>query len=41
MDGRRLDLERLLFGDILAVPRTDLIVIWVGGGILFASLLLL
>ena len=41
MDGRRLDLDRLLFGDILAVPRTDLIAIWVGGGILFASLLLL
>ena len=37
----RMDLEALLFGDILAVSRTDLVVIWVGGGVVFASLLLL
>ena len=37
----RMDLEALLFGDILAVSRTDLIVIWIGGGAVFASLLLL
>ena len=29
----RLDLQALLFGDILAVSRTDLVMIWVGGAV--------
>lgn len=37
----RIDLEALLFGDILAVSRLDLLVIWLGGGVVFAGLLLL
>ncbi len=37
----RMDLEALLFGDILAVSKTDLVVIWIGGGVVFASLLFL
>ena len=37
----RMDLEALLFGDILAVSRTDLIVIWIGGGGVITALLLL
>ncbi len=37
----RMDLEALLFGDILAVSKTDLVVIWIGGGVVFASLLIL
>ena len=35
----RIDLEVLLFGDILAVSRTDLVVIWVGGVIAIGVLL--
>ena len=37
----RADLSALLFGDILAVSRTDLIVIWLGGGFVLASLALI
>ena len=36
--GVRVDLSAFLFGDILAVTRTDLAVIW-GGGLLVAALL--
>ena len=35
----RVDLEALLFGDILAVSRTDLAVIWGGGAIAIAVLI--
>lgn len=38
LDGVRIDLEAFLFGDILAVGRTDLAVIW-GGAILVVALL--
>ena len=34
----RVDLQALLFGDILAVSRVDLVVIWVGGGLALAVL---
>ncbi|MCY4128823.1 MAG: metal ABC transporter permease [Gammaproteobacteria bacterium] len=37
----RMDLEALLFGDILAVSRVDLVVIWIGGGAVFACLMFL
>lgn len=37
----RMDLEALLFGDILAVSRSDLVVIWMGGGVVLVSLLFL
>ena len=37
----RMDLEALLFGDILAVSRVDLLVIWIGGGAVFACLMFL
>ncbi|MDA8585417.1 metal ABC transporter permease [Rhodobacteraceae bacterium] len=30
LDGVRIDIEAFLFGDILAVGRTDLVVIWLG-----------
>lgn len=33
LDGVRLDLMAYLFGDILAVGRVDLVVIWVGAGL--------
>ena len=38
LDGVRIDLEAFLFGDILAVGRTDLAVIW-GGALLVVALL--
>ena len=34
----QLDLHALLFGDILAVSRTDLAVIWIGGGLVLVML---
>ena len=34
----QLDLHALLFGDILAVSRTDLAVIWIGGGLALVML---
>ncbi|MFW2588190.1 metal ABC transporter permease [Sagittula sp. SSi028] len=39
VEGPRVSLESYLFGDILAVSKTDLAVIW-GGGLLVAGLLL-
>ena len=36
--GMRIDLHALLFGDILAVSRQDLLVIWLGGGIVLGLL---
>ncbi|MBP0481277.1 metal ABC transporter permease [Sagittula salina] len=39
VEGPRLDLESYLFGDILAVTKADLAVIW-GGGALVAALIL-
>ncbi len=38
LEGVRIDLEAFLFGDILAVARTDLAVIW-GGALLVVALL--
>lgn len=38
IDGVRIDLEAFLFGDILAVSRADLLVIW-GGAVLVTGLL--
>lgn len=38
LDGVRIDLEAFLFGDILAVGRTDLAVIW-GGAVLVVAML--
>ncbi len=37
----RVDLQALLFGDILAVSRADLAVIWIGGGIALGVLRLI
>ena len=38
VDGVRLDLSALLFGDILAVTRGDLVQIWAGGALVVALL---
>lgn len=38
MDNVRVDLASYLFGDILAVSQTDIIVIWVGGAVAVAVL---
>lgn len=38
MDGVRIDLIGYLFGDILAVGRTDLVWIWAGGALVLAGL---
>jgi len=38
VSGARLDLVAYLFGDILAVSRTDLIVIWCGSSLILALL---
>ncbi len=38
MSWLRIDLMAYLFGDILAVGKTDLIVIWVGGALVLAAL---
>jgi zinc transport system permease protein len=37
----RIDLMAFLFGDILAVSRTDVLVIWIGGALILAVLALL
>ena len=39
LPGVQVDLVALLFGDILAVTRTDLIVIWSGGALVMALLI--
>ena len=39
LDGVRVDLMGFLFGDILAVSRLDLLVIWGGGGLVLALIL--
>lgn len=39
MQNVRVDLQAYLFGDILAVSETDIIVIWIGGGVVLAMLL--
>ena len=36
--GQRIDLDAFLFGDVLAVTRTDLAVIWGGGALVIATL---
>jgi zinc transport system permease protein len=38
MDNVRVDLPSFLFGDILAVSETDIVVIWVGGAVALAVL---
>ncbi len=38
LDGVRIDIEAFLFGDILAVSRTDLAVIWSGSALVIALL---
>lgn len=37
----RIDLNALLFGDILSVSRTDLMFVWIGGGVVLAVLFLI
>ncbi len=39
LSGVRIDLMAYLFGDVLAVSRTDLAVIWGGGGLIVALLI--
>lgn len=39
LPGAQVDIEAYLFGDILAVSRSDLMVIWIGAGLVAAGLL--